>query len=87
MIAENTTEKALVMFDWKSRSEFHLEFGKSLYWFKLDLEKYNKAIQELEDSDHHDDQQLNNKQMRAKAMQQCGALQLIATCTPKTLYY
>jgi hypothetical protein len=87
LIAENATEKALVMFDWKRRSEFHLEFGNRLYWFKLDLEKYNKAIQELEDSDHHDDQQLNNKQMRAKAMQQCGALQRIATCNPKALYY
>ena len=87
LIAENATEKALVMFDWKRRSEFHLEFGNRLYWFKLDLEKYNKAIQELEDSEHHDDQQLNNKQMRAKAMQQCGALQRIATCNPKALYY
>ena len=87
LIAENATEKALVMFDWKRRSEFHLEFGNRLYWFKLDLEKYNKAIQELEDSDHHDDQQLNNKQMRSKAMQQCGALQRIATCNPKALYY
>ncbi|MGR2120914.1 bifunctional DNA primase/helicase, partial [Salmonella enterica] len=87
LIADNATEKALVMFDWKRRSEFHLEFGNRLYWFKLDLEKYNKAIQELEDSDHHEDQQLNNKQMRAKAMQQCGALQRIATCNPKALYY
>lgn len=87
LIAENATEKALVMFDWKRRSEFHLEFGNRLYWFKLDLEKYNKAIQELEDSEHHDDQLLNNKQMRAKAMQQCGALQRIATCNPKALYY
>lgn len=87
LIAENATEKALVMFDWKRRSEFHLEYGNRLYWFKLDLEKYNKAIQELEDSDHHDDQLLNNKQMRSKAMQQCGALQRIATCNPKALYY
>ena len=87
LIADSATEKALVMFDWKRRSEFHLEFGNRLYWFKLDLEKYNKAIQELEDSEHHDDQQLNNKQMRAKAMQQCGALQRIATCNPKALYY
>jgi hypothetical protein len=87
LIAESATEKALVMFDWKRRSEFHLEYGNRLYWFKLDLEKYNKAIQELEDSEHHDDQQLNNKQMRAKAMQQCGALQRIATCNPKALYY
>lgn len=87
LIAENATEKALVMFDWKRRSEFHLEFGNRLYWFRLDLDKYNKAIQELEESEHHDDQQLNNKQMRAKAMQQCGALQRIATCNPKALYY
>ncbi|MNJ16395.1 hypothetical protein D3C77_106560 [compost metagenome] len=87
LIADSATEKALVMFDWKRRSEFHLEFGNRLYWFKLDLEKYNKAIQELEDSEHHDDQLLNNKQMRAKAMQQCGALQRIATCNPKALYY
>ncbi|NBA97949.1 toprim domain-containing protein [Pseudomonas sp. R5(2019)] len=87
LIAENATEKALVMFDWKRRSEFHLEFGNRLYWFKMDLEKYNKAMRELEDSEHQEDQLLNDKQMRAKAMQQCGALQRIATCNPKALYY
>lgn len=87
LIADNATEKALVLFDWKRRSEFHLEFGNRLYWFKLDLEKFNRAMQDLEDSEHQDDQLLNDKQRRAKAMQQCGAIQRIATCNPKALYY
>ncbi|MFH0001758.1 hypothetical protein, partial [Pseudomonas aeruginosa] len=56
LIAESAAEKALLMYDWGKRGEFHFRFANRLYWFKLDIEKFNKAMQSLEDSDNHDDQ-------------------------------
>lgn len=87
LLAENATEKALLMYDWQPRQEFHLGFNSRLFWFKMDLEKFNKAMQQLEESDSLEDKALNNKQMRAKAMQQSGGVTEIANCYPEFLYY
>jgi len=87
LIAESAAEKALLMYDWNKRGEFHLGFGNRLYWFKLDMEKYNRAVQDLEDSDQHDDQLLNQAQMREKALQQSGSVVEIANCYPQALYF
>ncbi|WEJ70359.1 toprim domain-containing protein [Pseudomonas sp. PSE14] len=87
LIAESAAEKALLMYDWGKRGEFHFRFGNRLYWFKLDIEKFNKAMQSLEDSEDHDDQLLNQKQMRDKALQQAGGVVEIANCFPQALYF
>jgi len=87
LIAESAAEKALLMYDWNKRGEFHLGFGNRMYWFKLDLEKFNRAMQDLEGSDDHDDQLLNDRQMREKALQQSGSVIEIANCYPKALYF
>ena len=87
LIAETASEKALLMYDWNKRVEFHFGFGSRLYWFKLDMEKFNRATQDLEDSDDHDDQLLNKKEVVDKALQQCGSVLEIANCYPQALYY
>ncbi|QEY63393.1 bifunctional DNA primase/helicase [Metapseudomonas lalkuanensis] len=87
LLAETASEKALLMYEWRERQEFHFGFGQRLYWFKLDLEKFNKAVQALESSDHHDDQLLNNRQMREKALRQSGCVTEIANCYPEALYF
>lgn len=87
LIAESAAEKALLMYDWHKRGEFHLGFGNRMYWFKLDLEKFNRAMQDLEGSDDHDDQLLNDRQMREKALQQSGSVIEIANCYPQALYF
>ena len=87
LIAESASEKALIMFEWKKRAEFHFGFNSRLYWFKLDLEKFNKAVQALEESDDQDDKLLNDRQMREKALQESGCTVEIANCYPEALYY
>lgn len=87
LIAESAAEKALLMYDWNKRGEFHLGFGNRMYWFKLDLEKFNRAMQDLESSEDHDDKLLNDRQMREKALQQSGSVIEIANCYPKALYF
>ncbi|WJV21675.1 MULTISPECIES: toprim domain-containing protein [Pseudomonas] len=87
LLAESAAEKALLMYDWNKRGEFHLGFGNRLYWFKLDMEKFNRAMQDIEDSESHDDQLLNQSQQREKALQQSGSVVEIANCYPQALYF
>ena len=87
LIAENAAEKALLMYDWNKRGEFHLGFASRLYWFKLDMEKFNRAMQDIEDSEDQDEQLLNQSAMREKALQQSGSVVEIANCYPQALYY
>lgn len=87
LLAESAAEKALLMYDWNKRGEFHLGFGSRLYWFKLDMEKFNRAMSDIEDSENHDDQLLNQAQQREKALQQSGSVVEIANCYPQALYF
>lgn len=87
LIAESAAEKAILLYEWRERHEFHFGFENRLYWFKLDLEKFNKAKQALEDSEHQDDKLLNDRQMREKALRQSGCVVEIANCYPQALYF
>ncbi|WP_134943039.1 toprim domain-containing protein [Pseudomonas syringae] len=87
LISESAAEKALLMYDWHERSEFYLRFNSRLYWFRLDMEKFNRAVQELEGDDESVDQLLNRRQIREKALQQSGSVSEIANCFPQALYY
>lgn len=87
LIAESAAEKGVLMYEWRERHEFHFGFESRLYWFKMDLEKFNKAMQALESSERHEDQLLNDKQRRDKALRQCGGVVEIANCYPQALYF
>ncbi|KAA8739197.1 bifunctional DNA primase/helicase [Pseudomonas koreensis] len=87
LIAESASEKGVLMYEWRERHEFHFGFDSRLYWFKMDLEKFNKAMQALESSERREDQLLNEKQRREKALRQCGGVVEIANCYPQALYF
>ncbi|WP_225775889.1 toprim domain-containing protein [Pseudomonas sp. Marseille-Q5115] len=87
LIAESATEKALLMYQWREREEFHFGHESRLYWWKLDISKYNSAFQALESSEKQEDQQLNDKQRREKALAMSGGVVEIANCYPQALYF
>lgn len=87
LIADSAAEKALLLYNWNTRAEFHFRFGNRLYWFKLDLEKFHRAKQVLESSDAAEDKLLNDRQMRDKALQEAGNVIEIANCYPQALYF
>ena len=87
LLAESASEKGVLMYEWRERYEFHFGFENRLYWFKMDLEKFNKAMQHLEESERHEDRLLNDRQRRDKALRQCGAVVEIANCYPQALYF
>lgn len=87
LLAENASEKALLMYNWREQGEFHFGHENRLYWFKLDIEKFNSAMRGLEDTEDQDEQVLNHKQKREKALRQAGCVVEIANCYPQALYF
>ncbi|WP_311968566.1 toprim domain-containing protein [Pseudomonas baltica] len=87
LIAESASEKAHLMYTWKEREEFHFGYDSRLYWFKLDISKFNSAMQALESSEGHEDQLLDEKGRREKALRMSGCVVEIANCYPKALYF
>ena len=49
--------------------------------------KFNRAMQDIEDSEDQDEQLLNQAAMREKALLQSGSVVEIANCYPQALYY
>ncbi|MBD9483877.1 toprim domain-containing protein [Pseudomonas sp. PDM14] len=87
LIAESASEKALLMYQWREREEFHFGFDSRLYWWKLDIEKFNKAVQALESSDQQEEKLLDKRAMREKALRMSGCVVEIANCYPEALYF
>ncbi len=87
LLAENASEYALLMYTWREKAEFPFTFDNRLYWFKLDLDKYNKARQALEDSERQEDRLLTENQRRDRALQLAGGVVELANCAFQALYY
>ena len=83
LVAKSAGEKAVLMYQHGSGSSFPFEFRDRLYWFKLDIEKYNKAAEAIEESAP----ELTKAQVRERALLEAHAVTEIATCFPQALYY
>lgn len=84
LIAQNASEKALLMYQQTERNFFPFEFNKHLYWFNLDLEAFSKELREIEKDDTH---LLSEKQARKEALKRTGLVSEIANCYPEFLYF
>jgi len=89
LVAESALEKALLMYHHTGRTEFDLDHGQRLYWFKLDLAAYSKAKDDLEKEQEEGPPApyLSEHDLRSKAIEQSAVLQPIANCLPRALYY
>jgi len=85
LIAETPTEKALLIYNHNpSHTSFEFAFGNRLYWFDLDLEKYNKAMDRLGDNNPEN---LGYEEIRERALAESNGLRPIANCYPVPLYF
>lgn len=84
LIASTPTEKAMLMYQRNPRSaEFDFEFDRRLYWFKLDIDRYNRALDDIANRDEG----LTEAEQRERALSESGGIRPIANCYPKPLYY
>lgn len=85
LTATSAGEKAVLIYKRGGGSSFPFEFGSRLYWFKLDLDKYNQAATQIEEEDG--DKKLSKQEVRDRALENAHAVTEIATCYPQALYY
>lgn len=45
LLAKSPRDKALIIFSFCERKEFHFTFDNRVFWFKLDIERYMKAVE------------------------------------------
>lgn len=83
LLAGSAAEKARLIygkFGWQS---FSLHFDNRLWWFELDMKRYNEAREGID----RDYPQLPNEERQNKALAEAGCLVEIANCVPTALYY
>ena len=85
LLARSATEKALLLYEHdNSRTEFDFEFGKRLYWFRMDIDAYQKAMDRI---GNEAKEQLAQDELRALALREAGGIRTISNCYPTPLYF
>ena len=88
LLAETAADKALLIHNRTGRMEFDLHHKNRLYWFKLDVEKFSKAVDQVDkDIEAGYRQPMGDAAKRELAIEQAQTLQPIANCLPRALYY
>lgn len=85
LLTTTANEKGLLLYKLRNENNFWFTHRKQTFWFNLNLDKYNKAIQALEEAD--EGMTLTADDRRDKALSMCGAVSLIASCTIDFLYH
>ncbi|BFM16249.1 toprim domain-containing protein [Maricurvus nonylphenolicus] len=83
LIAQRSSEKALLIYNHDNKRQFPFEYKNRLYWFQLDVDKFHKELERLED----ENTELTEDERRERALTDCGSLAIIANCYPQFLYF
>ncbi|MBC1089712.1 toprim domain-containing protein [Escherichia coli] len=82
LLAKSPRDKALIMFSFRERKEFHFPFDNRVFWFKLDIERHMKAVERV-----INERNVDEDEARKIALKESGAVKEIANCNPVPLYY
>lgn len=86
LIARSAAEAGLLIYNFNDakRKTFYFNHQSRLYWFDLDVTKYNKAMEELEtQSLAH----MTDEEIRQQALVQCSAIKEICNAQLTPLYF
>ena len=90
LLAKTAKAKALLMYQHEDQTSFSFRFKNRLYWCKVDIEKYHKAMNQLDDTPEHlsdDETKEVDQKKRLEAVSSCMSVNEIANCYPEPLYY
>ncbi|MBQ4864581.1 toprim domain-containing protein [Pseudoalteromonas sp. MMG013] len=87
LIASSAIEKAILMHNKKGNKEFPFAFNSSLFWFKIDLDRYHKAFNQVIECAEREDEKLSEEVIKERALKESGCIQELSKCYPQALYY
>lgn len=79
-IAKSANAKALLIYGKTSQQEFPYTFDNKTYWFKLNLDKFQAAMDRYMEA-------LSEPEAREKSLAESGSVKRIANCQLQALYY
>ncbi|HAK1936312.1 TPA: bifunctional DNA primase/helicase [Salmonella enterica] len=85
LLAKSAISKALIMYQHTGRTEFHFSHENRLYWFKLDFNRYTKAMNRIESDSKR--KNASEEDLKMDAIRESGAIKEIANCLPVPLYF
>lgn len=92
LIAEKPVDKALLIYKRYGNKTFPFDFNNQIYWFKLDNDKYDQYLKDINFEDDNEDW-LESEKETAQASRRDAALNAAANvtkiinCKPTALYY
>lgn len=88
LIAATAKDKALLIYNHTGQNTFDLVHNNCWFWFKLDYERYNKTVLQIEaDIKDNHREPLDDDAKRTAALLESHTLQPICNCNPQMLYY
>lgn len=83
LVAESPAAKASLIYSHHGWNTFHFDHDNRLYWFKLDLEAYDKNAEVIE----NENPELSGDEVRERALMRSNTVVEICNCLPTSLYY
>lgn len=83
LLANSPHERGRLMYLQNERQQFWFEHRNRTYYWNLDLAKYDKAMQQLEEAN----QGMTDEELRERAIGQSGTVREICNCYPQCLYH
>lgn len=83
LMAGSAGEKAMLIYRHGERRSFYFRFDNRLFWWKVDVEKYTKACEEIEKRDPKP----SKDEVRDEAIKSACTLNQIGNFYPQALYY
>jgi len=87
LLAKTASDKALLIYNRENKTRFWFGFDNRMYWFDLDLDKFNKAANAIEEQMERDGEPLSKEDIRQRALSEAKTVFEIANCYFTALYY
>ena len=83
LLARKPGEKALLMYNHREQREFWFEFGGKLWWWKLDMDAYDRELKSLDASGV----EMLGAEDRERVLKNAGVLACVCSAVPTPLYF
>ncbi|MBF7687716.1 toprim domain-containing protein [Acinetobacter rathckeae] len=93
LVAEKAVDKGILIYKHKGTKSFPFDFNNQVYWFKLDMDKYDDYLKNInfETDDNEDwlqeEKDKETSERRDAALLHATEAKLIMDCRPRGLYY
>ena len=92
LVAEKAVDKGILIYKHKGMKSFPFDFKNQVYWFKLDMDKYDDYMKGLHATDDNTDWAQEEKDLliaerRDSALEHASTVEILMECRPYGLYY